>query len=188
IPDRGRHGCRYQRSCHRRVSGSPNRQTADPPHHSRRASRAGPLRGVPGLLIDRRAKRNGASTPSAGNWQTCTDKYAQHRIAAHAGEPWLPRNDAPYASHHGQDNLGRAIGGWYARTARRFASMRLTRKPKKPSLPQAIIARWPHDEFGINLRFLGQDVDSSALDILSIVKLVPFAIRHPSTARPSVKN
>jgi hypothetical protein len=33
-------------------------------------------------------------------------------------------------------------------------------KTKKPSLPQAIIARWPHDEFGINLGFLGQDVES----------------------------
>jgi hypothetical protein len=33
-------------------------------------------------------------------------------------------------------------------------------KTKEASLPQAIIARWPHDEFGINLGFLGQSDDS----------------------------
>jgi hypothetical protein len=30
---------------------------------------------------------------------------------------------------------------------------------KETSLPQAIIARWPHDELGINLGFLGQSDD-----------------------------
>jgi hypothetical protein len=60
-------------------------------------------------------------------------------------------------AHYGQDNLGRAV-----ETRQNGKAIRANAphpETKEPSLPQAAIARWPHDGLNINLGFLGQSPD-----------------------------
>ena len=77
---------------------------------------------------------------------------------AHMGEPW--RREIMRLT---KLITGKTIWAGPSKTVRQNGKTTRMNAPrpetKEPSLPQAIIARWPHDKLGINLGFLGQSDD-----------------------------
>ena len=79
--------------------------------------------------------------------------------SAHAGEPW--RREIMRLT---KLITGKTIWAVPSKTVHQNGKATRINAPhsetKEPSLPQAIIARWRHDELGINLGFLGQSDDN----------------------------
>ena len=78
---------------------------------------------------------------------------------AHMGDPW--RREIMRLT---KLITGKTVWAGPSKTVRRNGKTTRMNAPhpetKESSLPQAIIARWPHDELGINLGFLGQSDDN----------------------------
>lgn len=83
---------------------------------------------------------------------------------AHAGEPW--RREIMRLT---KLITGKPIWAGPSRVVRQNGKAVRINVPhpetKEPSLPQAVIARWPHDGLNINLGFLGQLPDTLGSDI-----------------------